>query len=107
MKTEEIEGMYRRVTGKDLPQIGQKIYIPTSLYLGHGRDDFAGGLCKICRIQFGISGGEKTIFITVEERPNCQYNWDYIRKNQEKWREKYKGCVGHPDPDFRREFNEW
>ena len=28
---------------KQEPYIGQKIYVPTSLYLSHGIDDFEGG----------------------------------------------------------------
>ncbi|MBM3200773.1 hypothetical protein FJZ53_07585 [Candidatus Woesearchaeota archaeon] len=90
-----------------LPKIGKDVYIPTSLYLGHGRDDFQGGLCKIVSIEEGISAGKKTYFVEVAERPGHMYNWDYLQENQGKWKKEYGNKRGYPDPDYRTEFNDW
>jgi len=34
------------------PVINQKIYLPTSLYISHGRDDIQGGLATIDKIDY-------------------------------------------------------
>ena len=60
------------------PGVGEVIYLPSALYLSHGRDDFQGGLCTVSAVRPGISGGELTTFINVRERPrhsllNCLF----------------------------------
>lgn len=89
------------------PVIGQDVYVGTKLFLGHGRDDFQGGLCKIIKIEEGLSGGEKTYFVGVEERHGCLYNWEHLQENQAKWKKEYGNKRGYPDPDYRPEFNDW
>ncbi|MDP2908002.1 MAG: hypothetical protein Q8O03_08775 [Nanoarchaeota archaeon] len=92
---------------KEKPRIGQEIYIPTSLYLGHGRDDFIGGLCTIVNVKEGMSAGEYMPFVEVAERPGQGYNWEYLQENQGKWKKEYGKKRGKPDPDYRAEFNDW
>lgn len=90
------------------PKIGQDVYVGTELFLGHGRDDFQGGLCEIIKIEERMSGGKKTYFIAVKERgPNHLYNWDCLQENQKKWEKEYGKGRGYSDPDYRPEFNDW
>lgn len=88
------------------PGVGEVIYLPSALYLSHGRDDFQGGLCTVSAVRPGISGGELTTFINVRERPRHSYNWFFLAPEQEKLRAQYGDQVGHVDPDYRAEFNE-
>jgi len=92
---------------KKLPKIGQEVYIPTALYLGHGRDDFRGGLCRIRRIELGKSAGEETVFIEVEENLGTEYNWNLLLKKQKELAKEHGKRRGHPDPDYRPEMNVW
>lgn len=48
---------------KNLPKVGDEIYIDTSLFVTHGEDDFIGGLCKIC----STIGDFQNLRIEVEE----------------------------------------
>ena len=44
---EKLKKKWQSLTGNskiNIPQPGDKIYVPTSLYLGHGMDDFVGGM---------------------------------------------------------------
>jgi len=91
----------------NLPQIGKDVYIPTSLYMGHGRDDFQGGLCKVIKIEEGISAGKKAYFIEVAERPGHMYNWEFLQEDQKELKKEYGKRRGCPDPDYRPEFNDW
>jgi hypothetical protein len=87
-------------------KVGDDIYIQGAMYMGHGKDDFAGGLCKISEIRMGVSAGERVPFVEVEERPGYQYNYLTLLDKQDKMRETYGTQRGHADPDLRPEFNE-
>lgn len=84
------------------PRLGDDVYIPSSLYLTHGADDFRGGLCRIVEIHEHDAGP----FVEVEEDPGAQHNWRYLMEHQDEWREQYGDQRGRPDPDDRPEFNE-
>ncbi|MBU4501352.1 MAG: hypothetical protein KKA79_02075 [Nanoarchaeota archaeon] len=84
-----------------LPKIGNDIYVPTSLHLYRGKDDFLGGLCKIVKIE-----EDYLTMVGVEERPGVMYNWEYLKENQKEWKKEYRKRRGTPDPDYRPEFNE-
>ena len=88
------------------PRLNQEIYIPTALYLGHGRDDFIGGRARVIQLKEGISGAEKTVFVKVEENPNCWYNWEFLRREQYRLKRKFGNQRAHSEPDLRTEFNE-
>ena len=88
------------------PSIGDDIYVPTSLYLGHGRDDFQGGLCRVKQTGTRISAGEPTLFVEVEERPGSWMNWPWLAGEQEKLREQFGDRRGYADPDNDPRFNE-
>lgn len=90
------------------PIIGEKIYVPTSLYLSHGRDDFAGGIATIDYIKEDTKSDildYNRIMVGIKERENTGYNWQYLLANQEKWSKEYAGCIAHPDPDYAEEAN--
>jgi hypothetical protein len=78
------------------PQVGQKIFVPSQLFLSHGSDDFAGGEATISRVyeQYGST------WVEIAERTDHVYNWDIIGLDQAKLRKEYKGQKAHPDPDI-------
>ncbi|MEX0816271.1 MAG: hypothetical protein WD027_02400 [Gaiellales bacterium] len=84
------------------PRVGDDVYIPSSLYLTHGVDDFRGGLCRIVAIHEHVGG----FFVEVEEDPGTHHNWAHLMERQAEFREQYGESRGHPDPDYRQEFNE-
>jgi len=84
-------------------KIGSDIYIPTSLYLSRGRDDFDGGLCKIIKIEEFAHG----TFISVKENPGSRHNYDYLLKQQEKLKEEHGNLRGKRNPDYSLDSNCW
>jgi hypothetical protein len=87
------------------PQIEDVVYVPSDFYIGHGADDFRGGRAHVTKIEEGISGGEKTIFIGIGERPNTLYNWGILSEKQKELAQKFGDQIAHPDPDFDPQFN--
>ena len=83
-----------------IPKVKQDVYVDSSYYIDHGEDDFEGGLCRIKSIEKIMSGGKKTWFVEVEERPDHSYNWDYLMEHQEEWAKEFKSRRGHMDPDY-------
>jgi len=94
----------------EIPKIGSKIYVPTSLYLSHGMDDFVGGLATVESIEmsdFLPPDHSNYYTVTILERPGTGYNLRYLLKHQEEWKKTYGDNVAHPDPDDTPEFNRW
>lgn len=90
-----------------VPKVGDKIYVPTSLYVYHGRDDVQGGLATVTKVEPGISGGRQVHYVAVKEHPGHNYNWEgYLGPDQEKLKARFAGQVAHEDPDDRPEFND-
>lgn len=85
---------------------GDVIYIGTELYLGHGRDDFRGGLAEVTEIRPDISKGKPTPFIRVAQEPDTLHNWKILAADQKKLRTEFGKSWAHPDPDNRAEFNQ-
>jgi hypothetical protein len=85
------------------PRVGDEVYVPSSLYLWHGRDDFAGGLCRVSAVTTLV---DTHLFVEVEEHPGTLYSWDDLVRQQDELRARYGDRRGHPDPDWRPEFNE-
>lgn len=81
------------------PRIGELIYLPTSLYIDHGEDDFRGGLCEVCRVERSISAFQDTWFVVVKERPGYSLNWEILAENQEKYASEYGTRRGFCDSD--------
>lgn len=79
------------------PIVGKDIYIPTALYIDHGQDDFAGGLCQIKSVKFSMQADDWVV--EVAERPGHSYYWKYISERQAEWKKRYGKTRGRPDPD--------
>ncbi len=88
------------------PEIGQDVYLPSELYLSHGRDDFRGGLCRIVGISRDVVSSAEHPFVEVAERPGHWYSWQSLMDEQDRLRDEHGDRRGHPDPDRRPEFNE-
>ena len=90
------------------PFIGQKIYVPTALYLSHGKDDFEGGIATINKIEESHilpSSDFNYLMVGIQEEPGVMYNWKYLVEEQEKWKKIYGDQIAHSNPDDRPEFN--
>lgn len=81
------------------PKVGSDIYLPSALYMSHGRDDFRGGLCKVVAVSISISAGDPTYFVEVEGRPGYTKNWALLRDQQDQLKADYGPNRGHADPD--------
>jgi hypothetical protein len=91
------------------PVIGQKIYVPSSLYVYRGEDDFAGGIATINKIEKSKTLPEdhyNYLMIGITERPGSMYNWRPLLERQEELQKMYGDQIAHPDPDDRPEFND-
>lgn len=98
--------MEEALEGQSYPSVGDTIYIGTSLFMSHGRDDFIGGRATVARVSPGMSAGRTVPFVEVEERPGWSSNWEVLAQRQEKLREQFGDKRAHADPDMRPEFNE-
>jgi len=86
---------------------GDVIYIGTELYLGHGRDDFRGGLAEVSEVRQDVSKGQPTPFVRVVQQPDTLHNWKLLASEQKELRQRHGKSWAHPDPDNRAEFNDW
>src|SRR5215467_2578238 len=86
---------------------GDVIYVDTSLYLSHGRDDFRGGLAEVVESRMDISGGKPAPFVRLVQERDTWHNWTMLAAEQKKLRAEFGKNYAHPDPDYRPEFNEW
>ena len=85
---------------------GDVIYIGTELYLGHGRDDFRGGLAEVSEVRQEKSKGQPTPFVRVVQQPDTIHNWKLLASEQRELRQRHGKDWAHPDPDDRAESNE-
>lgn len=91
------------------PVIGQKIYVPTSLYVYRGMDDFAGGIATINKIEKSKTlppDHYNYMSVGIVERPGTLYNWRPLLERQEELKKMFGDEIAHPDPDDRPEFND-
>lgn len=86
---------------------GDVIYIGTELYLGHGRDDFRGGLAEVMDVRQEKSKGQLTPFVRVVQQADTLHNWNLLASEQKEHRRQHGKSWAHPDPDHRPEFNDW
>jgi hypothetical protein len=86
-----------------IPEIGDLVYVDSSLHVTHGIDDFIGGLCEVKSIE---TFGEKLHRIRVKEDPDTSYSWEYLLELQDKLKKEFGEKKGHSRPDLRSEFNE-
>ena len=91
------------------PKIGDLIYVPTSLYVYRGADDFIGGLATISDIKYNDfleKDHYNYTMIAIEERKGHYYNWNYLLDEQESLKERFGEQIAYADPDDRPEFND-
>lgn len=84
-------------------KLGDKIYIPTSLYIDRGEDDVQGGLATISRIEHSRhlpEGHINRTFIYVKEVPGHGYNLSVLLERQDELKKKFGNRAAYPDPDF-------
>jgi hypothetical protein len=86
---------------------GDVIYVETELYLGHGRDDFRGGLAEVSEVRQDISKGQPMPFVRVVQQPDTIHNWKLLASEQKELRQQHGKNWAHADPDDRPEFNDW
>lgn len=107
------EARFRKIQSEcesgSVPQLqkGDAIYIGTELYLGHGRDDFRGGLAEVSEFGLEKSKGQPTPFVRVVQQPDTIHNWKLLAEEQKQLRARHGKDWAHPAPDHRPEFNEW
>lgn len=91
-----------------IPEKGQKIYVPTSLHLYRGKDDFQGGLATIDGVFINNNlpeGHFNKVFVSIEENNHSQYNYASLLIGQDDLKEQFGDSKAHHDPDYREEFN--
>lgn len=88
-----------------MPSAGDLIYVPSSLYVTHGCDDFHGGLCRIIEVK--VDGNPNKTYVIVEENPGVEHNYRYLLELQEELKAEYGDARGHLSPDNRPDFEEW
>ncbi len=89
-----------------VPLVGQEIYIPSALYISHGRDDIMGGRVVVTKVIQEKHGDRIVHSIQVTGFPNITYYWENgLAQQQEDLREQFGDQLAHPDPDKREEFN--
>lgn len=92
---------------QQIPNVGDDIYVDTSLYIGHGIDDFMGGKAQVWEVyEEHLKGGGKIIWVTVVEHPNTRYNWRHLEELQEKLKQEFGERRAYPCPDLKHDFNE-
>lgn len=93
---------------KKKPKIGEKIYVPNSLHVYRGVDDFQGGLCTISEVKESkhLSKDHFNYYmVTIEEEPGAEYNWKNLIAQQEELKKRFGISKGKKFPDNRGEFN--
>lgn len=91
------------------PQIGDKIYVPSSYYVYRGGGDFEGGLATINKVEANKHLSEDHInywMVGIEGRPSTMYNWRVLAEEQDELKKEYADKVAYSSPDLRPEFNQ-
>jgi hypothetical protein len=93
----------------EVPELrpGDVIYVDSSIYLSHGRDDFRGGLAEVVSLRASLSAGRHAPFLCVAQEPGTWHNWQMLAAAQKALRARFGKNWSRPDPDYRSEFNEW
>ena len=86
----------------EIPKIGDKLYVGTSLYISRGSDDVAGGLATINKVDISKNipiDHINAIMVSFKEVPGVGYNYKSLVADQKRLAKDYKGQKAHPDPD--------
>lgn len=89
---------------KAIPEVGDKIYVPSAYYIDRDHDDFEGGLATINRVITLHRKRDVEVRVTLKERPMISYSWTYnLGPKQSELEKEYKDRVAHIAPDSTRE----
>ena len=92
---------------EDFPQLGDIIYINSSLFIAHGEDDVTGGLATVIEVEERPYQGRMVAFVRVEEDPESWYNWEHLEPQQEELENYFGESWAYAEPDFYPEFHHW
>src|SRR5258708_34157786 len=84
------------------PRVGEWIWVPSSSFMSHGRDDFEGGRAQVSAVNQEPYG----LAVSIAERPGVKYNWAQLALRQPELRARFGPKTAHPDPDLRNDFND-
>ena len=88
----------------DLPKVGDKVYIPSEIYVSHGADDIRGGLTAIAKVE--VSGpNNKNVWIVTEFDSVTRYAWPALKDQQAELQKEFGDAAPGAKPDLRPEFN--
>lgn len=81
-----------------IPEIGNKIYVPSSYSFSSPSEDVSGGLATIKNIE-KLANGD--FIINVEEHPNFKdrYGWKKLISEQDELMKEYNGKLAKANPD--------
>jgi len=79
-------------------KVGDKIYIPTKLYISHGEDDVVGGLATVTKVK--LDPNNKHVYVEVKENPGTSYSLDRLLEQQEKLKKEFGNKSAYQDPDI-------
>lgn len=86
--------------------MGDKIYVPSDLFLDHGRDDRIGGIAMIAKVSVENRGGKNYHIVEVKEFPGVFYNWELaLLPEQARLKQRFGKKMAHYSPDERNQFN--
>ena len=94
---------------KKEPKIGDKIYVPSAMYVYRGEDDFQGGKATINKVEKSKHLPKEHfnyLFVGIKERPGTMYNYKSLMEEQKELKKEYGDMRAHPDPDHSPEFNQ-
>lgn len=100
----------KKKTEYPAPEVGMKIYIPSSFYLSHGLDDFQGGVATISEVVYSNHLPKNHFnycFVGIKERERTRYNYFSLMSEQKKLEAEFGDKKCYPDPDYHPSANKW
>jgi hypothetical protein len=82
---------------------GDILYVWSSLYIGHGEDDVAGGKAIVKRVVKNKdlpADHSNTYMVEFHNLPGRSYNLRALLKDQEELQKRYGDAIAHADPDY-------
>jgi len=92
----KVATIYRRPKAV-LPKVGQKIWVPSRMYLDRGEDDMVGGLGTIDSVR----QDRHIVWVSVSEVPNHDFNLEVILDEQKELENEFGRRKPYPQPDRR------
>ncbi len=89
---------------KNLPKIGDKLYVPSAYHISRGEDDIDGGLATISKVEISKhlpKNHINSIMVKFEELDKAtSYNYRILLEQQKELKEEYGDQVAKPNPDI-------